>query len=135
MRLQVSALSLSLLIGGAVAGCSAPPEEPKTVALAPAQMTAGQKFLKAKFAELDSIRGSSEFQEYKWSQAGPNPGWPQKLNEEADKRADISTYEKVGVGTLAMLSAEYASSNGVDNEETMRTRRDVEEVMNTPPGQ
>jgi len=105
------------------------------VALAPAQMTAGQKFLKAKFAELDSIRGSSEFQEYKWSQAGPNPGWPQKLNEEADKRADISTYEKVGVGTLAMLSAEYASSNGVDNEETMRTRRDVEEVMNTPPGQ
>ena len=31
--------------------------------LAPAQMTPGRKFLKAKFAELDSIRGSSEFQD------------------------------------------------------------------------
>lgn len=105
------------------------------MALAPAQMTPGQKFLKAKLAELDSIRGSSEFQEYKWSQAGPNPGWPQKLNEEADKRTDLSTYEKGGVGMLAMLAAEYASSDGVDNEETARTRRDVEEVINTPPGQ
>jgi len=102
------------------------------VALAPAQMTPGRKFLKAKFAELDSINGSSEFQEYKWLQAGPNPGWPQKLNKEAVKRADLSTYEKVGVGMLAMLAAEYPSSDGVDNEETTWTRCDVEEVIRQP---
>jgi hypothetical protein len=136
MRLLGSAISLALLIGGSIAGCSAPPEAPKPpAALAPAQMTPGQKFLKAKLAELDSIRESSEFQEYKWSQAGPNPGWPQRLNEEADKRTDLSAYEKGGVGMLAMLAAEYASSDGVDNAETARTRRDVEEIINTPPAQ
>jgi hypothetical protein len=129
MRPLSSALAVVLLIGGAVAGCSAPPEEPKPTALAPAQMTPGQKFLKAKLAELDTIRQSSEFQEYKWSQAGPNPGWPQELNAEANKRNDLSLYEKGGVG---MLAAEYASSDGADNERTSRSRRDVQEIINTP---
>lgn len=137
MRFLLPALAAALLIGGTVSGCGSPPEEPTPTptALAPAQMTPGQKFLKAKLAELDSIRGSSEFHEYKWSQAGPNPGWPQKLNEEAGKRDDLTAYEKGGVGMLAMLAAEYASSDGVDNKETARTRRDVEEVINTPPAQ
>jgi hypothetical protein len=133
MRLLGLVLSVALVIGCAICGCSAPPEEPKSALLAPGQMTPGQKFLKTKLAELDSIRQSPEFQEYKWSQAGRNPGWPQRLNEEADKRTDLSVYEKGGVGMLAMLAAEYASSDGVDNKETLRTRRDVEEVINTPP--
>lgn len=95
-------------------------------------MTPGQKFLKAKLAELDAIRQTPEFQEFKWSQAGPNPAWPQKLRDEAETRSDLSTYEKGGVGMLALLGAEYASSDGADNDDTAQARRDVEEVINTP---
>lgn len=111
---------------------AAPPHAPKQSEPSSVQMTPGQKFLKAKLAELDAIRQTSEFQEFKWSQAGPNPGWPQKLREEAEARNDLSIYEEGGVGMLALLGAEYASSDGAENGNTAQARRDVEEVINTP---
>ena len=131
MRLLLPALAASLLIGGTLGGCGAPPEEPKPSALAPAQMTPGQKFLKAKLAELDQIRETPGFREYKFSATGPYAGWPDKLKAEAQKK-DLGMWEMGGVNFLALFASNYASSGGVDDASTEQARSHVQEVIDTP---
>jgi hypothetical protein len=131
MRLLLPALAAALLIGGTLGGCGAPPEEPKPSALAPAQMTPGQKFLKAKLAELDQIGETPGFREYKFSATGPYAGWPDKLKAEAQKK-DLGMWEMGGVNFLALLASNDASSGGVDDASTEQARSHEQEVIDTP---
>jgi hypothetical protein len=94
-------------------------------------MTPGQKFLKAKLAELDQIRESPGFRDHKFSASGPYAGWPDKLKAEAETKG-LGMWEMGGVNFLALLASNYASSGGVDDASTEQARSHVQEVIDTP---
>lgn len=130
----VQPLAAALLAAFALVGCSTPPEppqEPKQSELSPAQMTPGQKFLKAKLAELDSIRETPEFRQHKFSTNGPYAGWPKDLKAEAEKKG-LGMWEMGGVNFLALLASNYASTDGVGDASTEQVRNHVQEVIDTP---
>lgn len=108
MRLLPPALAAALLIGATIGGCGAPPEEPKPAALAPAQMTPGQKLLKARLAELDSIQKQPSFKESGFSPDGPFAGWIDGLKDDA-RRPEIKSDKttRQGLETLEKLAFEY----------------------------
>lgn len=94
-------------------------------------MTPGQKFLKAKLAELDSIRQTPEFREFKFSASGPYAGWPDALKAEAEKKG-LGMWETGGVNFLALLASNYASTDGMGDASTEQARNHVQEVIDTP---
>ena len=115
------------------------PARPKPAALAPAQMTPGQKFLKAKLAELDQIRKTQEFRDYKFAVGGPYDNWPKKVDEEAERQGSLTTWEKVqGLGSLNALAYLYLSTDGFDDvgrqsdlDQIKRSRERIQEVLST----
>lgn len=130
--LQVFAVAF--FAGVSLIGCSLPPEPPKAPQQSqpsPAQMTPGQKFLKAKLAELDSIRQTPEFRKYKLSASGPYAGWVADLKSEAEKM-DLGMWEMGGVNFLALLASNYASTDGAGDDSTEQVRNHVQEVIDTP---
>ena len=88
-------------------------------------MTPGQKFLKAKLAELDQLRKTQDFREYKFAIAGPN----------------LTMWEKVqGLGSLNALAYLYMQTDGFDDvgkdtdlEQIKRAREKIQEVLSTSP--
>jgi hypothetical protein len=103
-------------------------------------MTPGQKFLTAKLAELDQIRKTQEFREYKFAVAGPYDNWPKKVDKEAERIGDLTTWEKAqGLGSLNALAYLYASTEGFDDvgrssdiEQIKSARKRINEVLSTP---
>lgn len=102
-------------------------------------MTPGQKFLKAKLAELDQIRKTQEFREYKFAIAGPYNNWPNKVEEEAERKANLTMWEKgQGLASLNALAYLYASTDGFDDvgrasdlEQIKSSRERIAEVLST----
>lgn len=102
-------------------------------------MTPGQKFLKAKLAELDQIRKTQEFREYKFSVAGPYDNWPKKVDEEAERKGNFTMWEKgQGLASLNALAYLYANTDGFDDvgrasdlEQIKNSRKSIEEVLGT----
>ena len=104
-------------------------------------MTPGQKFLKAKLAELDEIRKTEGFREYKFAVGGPYDNWPKKVDEEAERQGKLTTWEKVqGLGSLNALAYLYLSTDGFDDvgrqsdlDQIKRRRASIQEVLSTSP--
>ena len=135
MRKTIIVLLSSTLLS-ATTSCSQPPKNEAPPITSDTEIqektypTPGQVFLKAKLKELDNILKTPEYEKYKWSQAGPYPEWPQKLQAEKDLNNDFSMYEKSGIAMLSNLAIEYAYSNkyGIET-----SRKHVEEVINAKP--
>ena len=104
-------------------------------------MTPGQKFLKAKLAELDQLRKTQDFREYKFAIAGPYNNWPKKVDEEAESTGNLTMWEKVqGLGSLNALAYLYMQTEGFDDvgkdtdlEQIKRAREKIQEVLSTSP--
>lgn len=115
MKKLVSVLTFASVASLSLAGCVIIPGRLNTQdsgqpELSPAQMTPGQKFLKVRLAELESIQRQPAFKEQGLSPDGPFAGWIDKLRSDAKKidPAPGGTLQK-GVDLLERLAFEYVS--------------------------
>ncbi len=89
----------------------------------------GQKLIAAHLVELDKMRNDSDFLLYGLSPAGPYGDWIKDFESEA-KSLKLHVIESTAVGYLSGLARSYAIYKGIDNESTLRQRKNIVEVIN-----
>lgn len=111
-----------------VASPPPPAFQTKTLKASSSPATAGQTFISAQLAELDSFKSNPNFHKFGFGRGGPYYRWLSTMNDKKES-SSFSTFERVAVGDLQTLGLEYSRTNGRENEYTQFARSQIVAVV------